>query len=147
MPAASHVVSLKPNKESECFMSPYLQLLRLRVPSLPLMLAGFAISLNFFPPLLQNHLCPVVLFSAWTGFSVMLPHCSEFPYYVFSPVRWLTASHKVRCQRFSKNKEELTAIGVIRYYLFTMLCMPKKTPYTLNESWKGFSAISAVNSK
>lgn len=133
MPAASrtasHVVSLKPNKASECFMSPYLQLLMLRVPSLPLMLAVFCNLTHFFFLFLQIHLCPVVLFSARTGFSVMLPHCSEFPYYIFFTVRCLTATHKVCCQHFGQNKEELTATEVIRYYLFTICYLCQKNIY------------------
>lgn len=149
--AASHVVSLKPNKASQCFMSPYLQPLMLRVPSLLLMLAAFfllyvfAISLIFF--CLFFRLCPVLLFSARTGYYVTLPHCSELPYYIFFMVRCLSASRKVHCQRFSQNKEELAATEVIRYYLFTICYLKQKEMYTINHSWKGFFTIPAMSSK
>lgn len=150
--AASHVVSLKPNKASECFMSPYLQPLMLWVPSLPLMLAVFFLVFffcnltNFFCLFLQIHLCPVVLFSARTGYSVMLPHCSELPYYIFFMVHCLSASRKIRCQRFGQNSEELTATEVIRYYLFT-ICYLSQKMYTINDSWKSFFTIPAMRSK
>lgn len=137
--AASHVVSLKPNKVSQCFMSPYLQPLMLRAPSLLLTLAGFFLFFfcnltNFFCLVIQIRLCPVLLFSARTGDYVTLPHSGELPYYIFFMVRCLSASRKVRCQRFSQNKEELAATEVIRYYLFTICYLKQKEMYTINHS-------------
>lgn len=69
---------------------------------------------------------PVVLASARIGFPVMLPHCSEFSYYIFFTVHCLTAPYEVPCQRFCPNKEELTATEVIRSYLFTIVIYAKK---------------------
>lgn len=136
--AASHVVSLNPNKASECFMSPYRQPLPPRVPSLPHMstvylslsfffIFFFAIAIIYFIIFFTNPFFrPVVLASARIGFPVMLPHCSEFSYYIFVTVHCLTGSSEVPCQRFCQNKEELTAPEVIRSYLFTIVICAKK---------------------